>query len=105
MEEYEEMGNDACDLAFDGLDAPAITTTPMREDHEGFCQSGQMVSWVAIESESNGGSRGVLKATSGNATKKLKTRTITRAWKSAQAIIMKQIAVKEHQTEIGQMKK
>lgn len=75
MEGYEGMGNGA---------------------YEGLGQSGQMVQWVEAESETNGvGSLGILKATSGNATKRLKTRAITRAGKSAQAIIMKQIATEE----------
>ncbi len=64
-----------------------------------------MVTWIEAESEINGvGSLGILKATSGNATKRLKTRAITRAGKSAQAIIMKQIATEERQAEKGQMK-
>ena len=103
MKEYEEMGNGAHD-AFDAPNASA-TTTPRGEKHEGSSQSGQMVPWTGAESETNGvGSLGILRATSGNATKKLKTRAITRAGKSAQAIILKQIATEECQAEKGQMK-
>ena len=57
-----------------------------------------------MESESNGESQDVLKATNGNATKKLKTRAITRAGKSTQAIIIKQITTEERQVDKGQMK-
>ena len=97
------MGNGASD-AFYVQDASA-TTTPRGEEHEGLGQSGQMVPWVDAESEIHGvGSLGILKATSGNATKKLKTRAITRAGKSAPAIIMKQIATEERQAEKGLMK-
>ena len=92
------MGNDA-------PDASATTATPRGQEHEGASQSGQMVPWVRAESETNGvGSRGVLRATSGNATKRLKTRSITRAGKSSQAITMKQIATEERQAEKGKMK-
>lgn len=105
MEEYEEMENGAPNA----LDAPdvfaATTTTPQGEDYEELSQSRQMVPWMGAESEINGmGIRGILKATSGNATKKLKTRAITRAGKSAQSIIMKQIATEERQAEKGMMK-
>lgn len=105
MDEYEETRNGACD-AFDAPDASATTTTtPMGDEHAGLDQSGQMVPRVGEESGRNGvGSRGILKATSGNATKKLKTRAITRAAKSAQAIMMKQIATEERQVEKGQRK-
>ena len=101
MAGYEEMGNDASDAS----DAPAKTATPRGQEHEGSSQSGQMVPWIGVESETNGlGDLGVLRATSGNATKRLKTRAITRAGKSAQAIIMKQIATEERQAEKGKMK-
>lgn len=92
------MGNDAAD-------AYATTTTPRGRKQGGLDQSGQMVPWVEAEPEINGvESRGILKVTSGNATKRLKTRAITRAGKSAQAIIMKQIATEERQAEKGKMK-
>lgn len=92
------MGNDASD-------ASATTATPRGQEHEGSSQSGQMVPWVGAESETNGvGSLGVLRATSGNAMKRLKTRAITRAGKSARAITMKQISTEERQAEKGKMK-
>ena len=101
MAGYEEMGNDASDAS----DVSAKTATPRGQEHEGSSQSGQMVPWVGVESETNGlEDLGVLRATSGNATKRLKTRAITRAGKSAQAIIMKQIATEERQAEKGKMK-
>ena len=95
MEEYEEMGNDAS----------ATTSTPKGQEHKEARQSGQMVPWVRAESETNGvGSRGVLRATSGNATKRLKTHAITRVGKSSQAITMKQIATEKRQAEKRKMK-
>ena len=64
-----------------------------------------MVPWVGVKSETNGlGDLGVLRATSGNATKRLKTRVITSAGKSVQAIIMKQIATEKRQAEKGKIK-
>ena len=76
----------------------------MSKEHEEFGQGGQMVPWAWVESESNEESQDVLKATNGNVTKKLKTRVITKAGKSAQAIIIKQIATEERQVEKGQIK-
>ena len=97
MEEYEEMGNDASDAS--------ATTAPRGQEHEESSQSGQMVQWVGAESETNGvGSLGALRATSGNATKRLKTRAMTRAGKSARAITMKQSATEERLAEKGKMK-
>lgn len=95
------MGNDA----FDAPDASATTATPRGQEHEESSQSGQMMPWGGAESETNGvGSLGVLRATSGNATKRLKTRAMTKAEKSARAITMKQIATEERQAEKGKMK-
>ena len=103
MEEYEEIGNGTHD-AFDVPNVSA-TTTPREKKHEESSQSRQMVPWIGAESETNGvGSLDILRAMSGNVTKKLKTRAITKAGKSAQAIILKKIASKECQAEKGQMK-
>ena len=96
MEEYEDMENDA-------TDASATTTTPGGQEHEALSQAGQMVQWVGVESERNEvGNAGVLRATPGNATKRLKSRVTTRAGKSAQAVI-KQFATQELQAEKGKM--
>lgn len=55
---------------------------------------------VEVKSKSNRAkSRSFLKAISRNMTKKLKIRAITIAKKSAQAIIIKQIATKKRQVE------
>lgn len=81
------------------------TATPRGQEHEESSQSGQMVPWGGAESETNGvGSLGILRATSGNATKRLKTRAMTRAEKSAPAITMKQITTEECQVEKGKVK-
>ena len=84
----------------------AKTVTLRGQEYEGSSQSGQMVPWVRVESEINGlEDLRVFKATSGNATKRLKTCAIARAGKSAQAIIMKQIATEKRQAKKGKMKK
>ena len=64
-----------------------------------------MVPWAGVESESNRRSWNILKAISGNATKKLKICAITRARKSVQAIIMKQIATEKRQVKKGKINK
>ena len=96
IEEYEKIGNGAYDT-FDASNALA-TTTPREEEYEKLSQSEQIVPWTGVESKTNKmGSLDILRATSGNATKKLKTRAITKAGKYAQAIILKQIATEERQ--------
>lgn len=61
-----------------------------------------MVVWVEAKSEINElRSPGILQATSGNATEKLKMCAITRVGESTQAIIVKQIAAEECQIEKG----
>lgn len=61
-----------------------------------------MMPWVGVKSETNDvEDLGVLKTTSGNVSKRLKTRTITRVGKSELALIMKQITTKEYHVEKG----
>ena len=92
MEEYEEMENDAPDSS-DTLDASATTATSNRQEHELSSQSGQMVQGRGVALRRNRvGNLGVLKATSGNATKRSTSRVTTSAGKSAEAVI-KQFAV------------
>lgn len=86
---------------FGALDATATTTTPGQHGHEASSQTGQIIHELEVESERNRlGNAGVLKATSGNAPKRLKSRVITRAGKSAEAVI-KQFATQELQVAIG----
>ena len=82
-------------------DASATATTPGGQEHEASSQTEHMVQWVGVESEKNeGGNVGVLRATSGNATKRLKSRVTTRAGKSAQTVIKQGL-----QAEKGKMQK
>ncbi len=79
MEEYEEMENDAPDSS-DTLDASATTATSNRQEHELSSQSGQMVQGRGVGLRRNRvGNLGVLKATSGNATKRSTSRVTTSA--------------------------
>ena len=71
MEEYEEMENNA----FDAFDASATTTTPEGHQHETLSQTRQIMHEGGVELEGNQlGNVGTLRATSGNATKRLKSR-------------------------------
>ena len=84
-------------------DASATTATPRGQEHEVSSQSGQVVQWVGVESERNEvGSLGILRTTSENATKRMKSRVTARAGKSTQAAI-KQFATQELQAEKGKM--
>ena len=97
MEDYEEMENDALD-AFDASDATATTTTPMGIEQGISSRTGQIRHEVEAEPEkSRLENVGVLRATSGNATRRLNSR-VTRAGKSAEAVI-KQFANQELQGE------
>ena len=101
MEEYEDIENDA----FDACDATAATAG--EQEHEALHQNRQVARQLELEAERNQSvNLGVLKATSGNAAKRLKvrqeTRATTRAGKSAEAAI-KQIAAQELQVEKGRM--
>ena len=101
MEEYEDIENDA----FDACDATAATAG--EQEHEALHQNRQVARQLELEAERNQSvNPGVLKATSGNAAKRLKvrqeTRATTRAGKSAEAAI-KQIAAQELQVEKGRM--
>ena len=103
MEEYEEMENGAQN-AFNTPNASA-TTTLREEEYERSSQSNQIVPWIRAKLKTNGvESLGILKAKSGNAIKKLKMRTISRAGKSAQTIILMQIASQDRKAEKVQMK-
>lgn len=96
MEEYEGIENDASE-------ATATTTTPGGQVHEVLSQAGQIRHEVVRESErSRLGNAGVLKATSGDATKGLKSRTTIRTGKSTKAVI-KQFTTQELQAEKGKM--
>ena len=99
MEEYEDVENDASG-------ASGATATAGHE-HDVLHQALQIARQLELESERNQSANlGVLKATSGNATKRLKmrqeTRAATRTTKTAEAA-MKQIATQELQVEKGRM--
>ena len=101
MEEYEDIENDA----FDACDATAATAG--EQEHEALHQNRQVARQLELEAERNQSvNLGVLKATSGNAAKRLKvrqeTRATTKAEKSAEAAI-KQIAAQELQIKKGRM--
>lgn len=92
MEEYENMEKDA-------PDASATTTTPGGQEHEASSQTGQVVQWIGVELGRNEmGNVHVLRATNGNATKRLKLCVTTRAGKSAYAVL-KQFVTKELQAK------
>ena len=101
MEEYEDIWCDAFD-AFDAPVAPDATTTS-GEQENGLNRQMIRQLWRGMEGKLVGNSE-VLKATSGNAAKRLKmrqeTRATTRAGKAAEA---KQLANKELQTEKARM--
>ena len=81
MEEYEEMENDASD-------ATATTTTPVGHEQGISSRTGQIRHEIEAEPEkSRLGNAGIIRATSGNATRRLKSRVTTRAGKSAEAVI------------------
>ena len=89
MEEYEDVEGDA----YDAYDAPDATATTREGDSS---QPGQIACQAEVEAERNQlVSPGVLKATSGNVAKRLRTRQETRSTiksgKTAEAAI-KQIA-------------
>lgn len=98
MEEYEDIGNDAPDAC------DASTTTAV--GHEGTLHQALQRQLEGEAERNQLANTGVLKATSGNATKRLKikqdARVVTRASKNAEAAI-KQIATQELQAEKGRM--
>lgn len=101
MEEYEDIEGDA-------YDAPDATATTREYEQEALSQTGQIACQSGIEEQRNQlVSLGVLKATSGNAAKRLRmrqeTRTTARSSKTAEAAI-KQIATQERQVETEKMK-
>ena len=93
--------------AFDAPDEPDATTTTGGHEYEAASQNGQMTRQEEVGLErSQLGNAGVLKATSGNAAKRLRmrqeTRVITRAGKTAEAA-GKQLAAQELQVEKARM--
>ena len=102
MEKYEKIENNAPN-SFDAFDAPATTITPGGHKYGTLSQTGQIMYKGGVESEKNQlGNVGVLRATSGNATKRLKSRVTTRAGKSAEAAI-KKFVTQELQVEKDKM--
>ena len=105
MEEFEDMESDAFD-APDAPDAPDATATTRGHEYEAASQNGQMMRQLEAESKkSRLRSAGVLKATSGNAAKRLRVRQetrVTRAGKTAEAAV-KEIATQELQMGIAQI--
>lgn len=84
-------------------DASATTASPRGQEHEVSSQSGEVVQWIEVESERNEvESLGILRTTSGNATKRIKLRVTAKAGKSTQAAI-KQFATQELQAKKGKM--
>lgn len=76
MEEYEDIEGDAFN-ALNAYDAPDATATTREEDES---QPGQIACQAGVEVERNQMvSLGVLKATSGNVAKRLRTRQETRS--------------------------
>ncbi len=94
----------------DAPDAFCATTEIVEgQEHEALRQTLQIARQLEVETEINQSANlGVLKATSGNATKRLKirqeTRVTTRAGKSAEAAI-KQITTQDLQAKKEKMKK
>ena len=96
MEEYEDVGGNALIAyersdATDATDATAATTGGQRDGVDG--QNLQVARQLMLEMEKNQlGTPGILRATSGNAAKRLKMRqemrATTRAGKSAEAAII-----------------
>ena len=88
MKEYQEMENDAT----------ATTTTPIGHEQGISSRTGQIRHKIEAEPEkSRLGNARVLRATSGNATRRLKSRVTTRAGKSTEAVI--EFASQELQSE------
>lgn len=101
MEEYEGIENDApdaCDTPY-APNATATTATPGGQELELWSPAGEITYQIGVESEGNQlDNAGVLRATSGNATKRLKSQVLIKAEKSAEAA-MRQFAAQEHQAE------
>ena len=103
MEEYEGIENSAPD-ACDAPSASNATATPGGQELELWSPAGEITHQIGVESEENQvDNAGVLRATSGNVTKRLKSRVLTRAEKSAEAA-MRQFAAQERQAEKAKMK-
>ena len=104
MEEYEDLEGDACDAC----DAPDATATTREYEQEALSQTGQVACQSGMEGQRNQlVSLGVLKATSGNAAKRLRTRQETRTtakWSKTAEATIKQIATQERQVEKEKMK-
>lgn len=83
MEGYKGIENDECD-APNVPGATATTATPGGQELELWGPAGEITHQIRVESEGNQ-LAGVLRAISGNVTKRLKSRVITRAGKSAVA--------------------
>lgn len=103
MEEYERIENytrDACDTP----DPIATPTTHGGQGLELWSPADDISYQKGVESEGNQlENAGVLKVSSGNATKRLKLRVLTRAEKSAEAA-MRQFAAQERQAEKEKMR-
>ena len=106
MEEYEGIENrvpDACD-APRASNAKARTSTPGGQELELWSPAGEITHQKEVESEGNQlENAGVLRATIGNATKRLKSRVLTREEKSTEAA-MRQFAAQERQIEKENMR-
>ena len=103
MEEYEGIENytrDACDAT----DATTNTSTHGGQELELWSPADDISYQKGVESEGNQlENAGVLRAGSGNATNRLKSRVLTRAEKSAGAA-MRQFAAQERQAEKEKMR-
>ena len=103
MEEYEGIENDARD-ACDAPNPTARTSTHGGQELELWSPAEEISHQKEVESEGNQlDNAGVLRASSGNATKRLKSRVLTRAEKSAEAA-MRQFAAQERQAEKEKMR-
>lgn len=88
IEEYEGIENDMSDTCdtLNASNATARTSTPGGQELELWSPAGEVTHQIGVESEGNQlDNAGVLRAISGNATKRLKSRVLTRAEKSAEA--------------------
>ena len=107
MEEYEGIENrvpDACD-APRASNATARTPTPGGQELELWSPAGEITHQKEVESEGNQLENArVLRATTSNATKQLKSRVLTRAETSAEEA-MRQFAAQERQIEKEKMRK
>lgn len=82
-----DFEGDALD-AFDAPNAPDATTTGGGQENDFTGHNREMIRQPEVEMEGMlGGNLGVLKATSGNGAKRLKTRATTRAGKTAEAAV------------------